>query len=232
MTVELSEQARSGDQESDDPTGGSRSGLRIVLVCVIVVALVSAAAAGGWLVGHRGSTTAVADNSVDAGFVRDMSTHHQQAVTMANYERDFSTNPTLQLLAYDIEDAQTFEIGQMQGWLDSWGLARGTARPTMAWMAGHGHLLSNGLMPGMASPAQMDQLETLKGTALDIDFLQLMIHHHQGGLPMAQYAAQHAEEPYVRNLANSMIIAQSGEIVEMEQLLRQLGASPLPAPTS
>ena len=43
------------------------------------------------------------------------------------------------------------------------------------------------------------------GTALDIDFLQLMIRHHQGGLQMEQYAIDHASESYVRLLANQML---------------------------
>ena len=85
-------------------------------------------------------------------------------------------------------------------------------------------------MPGMATPAQIDETGTLHGKALDIYFLQLMIRHHQGGLPMANYAAQHATQPYVRLLASKMVEAQSREIIQMEQLLRERGASPLPAP--
>ena len=101
----------------------------------------------------------------------------------------------------------------------------------MSWMAGHSHLEPDGLMPGMATPAELDKLETLTGKPLDIYFLQLMIRHHQGGLPMAQYAAEQATEPYVRNLAQKMAQAQSNEIVQMEQMLRQLGGTPLPAPS-
>jgi uncharacterized protein (DUF305 family) len=101
----------------------------------------------------------------------------------------------------------------------------------MAWMGGSGHLGSDGLMPGMATPSEIDKLETLHGTALDIMFLQLMIRHHQGGVPMAQYAADHAKADYVKTLAAAIVSAQSSEIVSMEQVLRQLGGAPLPAPT-
>jgi uncharacterized protein (DUF305 family) len=59
-----------------------------------------------------------------------------------------------------------------------------------------------------------------------------MIHHHQGGLSMMQYAEQHASKAYVQNAAQKMEQAQSTEIVAMEQLLRQLGGTPLPAPAS
>ena len=120
----------------------------------------------------------------------------------------------------------------MQGWLDTWDLSRSSSLPQMSWMTGHDHLTTDGLMPGMATEAQMTQLESMTGPAMDILFLQLMIHHHQGGLPMEQYAVAHATEPYVRNLAGKMLQLQTSEIVAMEQLLRQLGGAPLPAPTS
>jgi uncharacterized protein (DUF305 family) len=83
----------------------------------------------------------------------------------------------------------------------------------------------------MATPAQMTKLETSHGKALDILFLQLMIHHHQGGLPMAQYAMNHASEPYVRYLASRMYSLQSSELQQMEQMLAKLGGHTLPAPT-
>ncbi len=112
---------------------------------------------------------------------------------MAGYTRLHTTNASVLLLANDIYDDQTFEIGEMQGWLDSWGLTRSTTLPTMGWMTGHS-LDADGLMPGMATPAEISHLQSLTGNALDIDFLQLMIRHHQGGLQMEQYAADHAVE--------------------------------------
>ena len=85
-------------------------------------------------------------------------------------------------------------------------------------------------MPGMATQSEINKLLSLTGKPLDIYFLQLMIRHHQGGIPMAQYAAAHAGRAYVRDLARKMVQNQSNEIVTMEQLLRQLGGSPLPPP--
>jgi uncharacterized protein (DUF305 family) len=221
------------NEEPDTEALAPRRGVVRALVAVIVIAVLAAAVAGGYAWGHheRGSAAAPSMSSVDAGFARDMSTHHQQAVTMAAYTRDNTDDPAVRVLAYDIESSQNFQIGEMQGWLDAWGLPRQSQEAPMVWMAGHDHLAADGLMPGMATPAQMTKLQTLHGKALDIDFLQLMIHHHQGGLPMAQYGADHASSPYVRALAQSILTAQSSEIVSMEQMLRQLGATPLPAPT-
>jgi uncharacterized protein (DUF305 family) len=220
------------EEQQATPPAAARSPLTLVLVVVIAVAALVIAGGAGWLLhgsGRPSSSTAVTANSVDAGFARDMSTHHTQAVTMAGYERDNTSNPELKVLAFDIETSQEEQVGEMQGWLDSWGLSRQSALPEMGWM---GHPLAAGsLMPGMATPGQMTKLESLHGKALDILFLQLMIHHHQGGLPMARYAMMHAKKPYVRYLAGRMYSLQSAELQQMEQTLLQMGGHTLPAPT-
>ncbi len=204
--------------------------LRRALLVVIAVAVLAIGVTAGWIAGNRDTASTVTDSSVDAGFARDMSAHHAQAVQMAGYARDHTSDQSIKLLAYDIETAQYFELGEMQGWLDNWRLSRNSARPVMSWMAGHDHVEANGLMPGMATPAEIDKLETMTGKPLDVYFLQLMLRHHQGGVPMAKYAAEHAKEPYVRNLATKMYTNQSKEIIQMERVLRERGASPLPAP--
>jgi uncharacterized protein (DUF305 family) len=205
--------------------------LRRVLVTIIAVAALVLAGCAGWLLrGDSSSASMPAPGSVDAGFAQDMTVHHIQAVTMAGYERDNTRDPQLRVLAFDIETSQQFQVGQMSGWLDSWGLSRNNPHP-MLWMgAEHAEHVVNGLMPGMATPDQMTELANARGKALDVLFLQLMIRHHQGGLPMAQYAVQHASEPYVRTLAGQVISAQTSEIVQMEQLLRQRGGTPLEKP--
>jgi uncharacterized protein (DUF305 family) len=224
MTADLDTAADLGTEEA-----APSRGLRVLLIGILVVAALVIAGAVGWLLGNHGSSS-VSASSVDAGFARDMSAHHDQAVQMAGYTRDHTDNQSIKLLAYDIETAQYVELGQMQGWLDGWGLSRSSNIPQMSWMSGHHHLEANGLMPGMATQPEIDKLLSLTGTPLDIYFLQLMIRHHQGGIPMAQYAAAHAGQSYVRDLARKMVQNQSNEIVTMEQLLRQLGGSPLPPP--
>jgi uncharacterized protein (DUF305 family) len=228
MTADLDETV----SESPVAPAGHRSPIVAVLAGLIVVALVAAGVALGYVWGNsgHGSTSVPSDSSVDVGFARDMETHHEQAVQMAGYERDNTANSALHVLAFDIETSQEFQIGQMQGWLDGWGYGRQTSNTPMLWMGGTDHVGADGLMPGMASPAEISKLESMHGKALDIFFLQLMIRHHQGGIPMAQYAVDHAKAGYVKTLAAAIVAAQSSEVIAMEQTLRELGGAPLPAP--
>jgi uncharacterized protein (DUF305 family) len=204
-----------------------------LLLAVIAVALVVAGGALAVVTGI-GRPAVPDDNSVDAGFARDMSIHHDQATQMAQVVRDRGTDPAVRLLAFDIETQQLGQMGQMLGWLQSWSLSPETGRAHLGWLpagSGHVHDASAGaLMPGMATPGEMAKLRSLSGRSLDVYFLQLMIRHHQGGLPMARYAAEHASVGYVRDLAQKVVSAQSGEIITMEQMLRERGGQPLPAP--
>ena len=209
------------------PAGSRR--LRVLLALVTAVALLAAGAALAVLTGLGGSRPP-GETSVDAGFARDMATHHAQAAEMAQVVRDHGTDPTVRLLGYDIETQQLGQIGQLRGWLQSWGLTADSDIPAMAWMASPGHhaAAAGTPMPGMATTAELDRLRSLSGRALDVYFLQLMIRHHRGGLAMATDAAEHASRPYVRDLAGRMAQAQQAEVVTMERLLRERGGRPLP----
>ncbi len=96
----------------------------------------------------------------------------------------------------------------------------------MAWM---GHPV-DGLMPGMATPEQVSQLETLPVDQAEVLFLQLMIRHHQGGLSMARDGAEYGRTPEVRRLAQNFVDVQQVEIATMTTMLAERGAEPLPFP--
>jgi uncharacterized protein (DUF305 family) len=80
------------------------------------------------------ATSLPGEASVEAGFARDMSVHHAQAVAMAEAIRDRTTDPELKLLATDIALGQQGQIGRMSGWLDEWGLNQTSTATPMAWI--------------------------------------------------------------------------------------------------
>ncbi|ROZ88901.1 DUF305 domain-containing protein [Gordonia sp. OPL2] len=85
-------------------------------------------------------------------------------------------------------------------------------------------------MPGMATTAEMNRLRSLRGAEADVYFLQLMLRHHEGGMPMMQYAADPANvsQDYVRALATAMEQTQTKEISVIQQMLAERNAAPLP----
>jgi uncharacterized protein (DUF305 family) len=170
---------------------------------------------------------------VDAGFSRDMARHHLQGVEMANLALERSDDPAVRGLAFDISETQNNQTGRMHGWLSLWGLPPTGGEP-MTWMGDGGHgghsTGEGGLMPGMATEAELAELRSLSGTAFDVEFLRLMIRHHQGGFDMAEYAAEHASVPAVARLAGTIAETQSAEVGTMTDMLAARGGTPLPAP--
>ncbi len=188
----------------------------------------------------------VSPNAVDIGFAQDMNYHHAQGVTLAQIAQNNTTNADVKAIAYEIDTEQTTEIGMMQGWLDLWGQPRSNIGPRMTWMSSGGSMpgmqmggatvqmtvsaadaADGAVMPGMATNTEISKLRSLKGQASDIYFLQLMIRHHEGGVPMMAYAAAHAAVPIVRTQASKMEAAQQNEVSVMTQMLSERGAAPL-----
>ncbi|MGW3352795.1 DUF305 domain-containing protein [Nonomuraea rubra] len=198
-----------------------RRGVLVVVTAVLVVAL-STLAFRLWYLWPP------ADTSVEAGFARDMQTHHAQAVRMALIVRDRTTDREVRTLAYDIATTQQQQAGQMYAWLDMWGLSQASLGPRMAWMRQDHHTGAGAAaMPGMATPAQLKQLEQAGGKDAEILFLRLMITHHQGGVQMAQ-AAQRSSQPQVRRMAGAILAAQNAEIGLMRRMLTARGATETP----
>ena len=165
------------------------------------------------------------DNSAEAGFLRDMSTHHAQAVEMSMIAHANSTNPQIVTLAGDIALTQHGQIGYMQAWLRDWHLSPTGSQPPMAWMPDAAGSVQNGLMPGMATPEQLATLRKATGTDLDIQFLTLMRQHHLGGIHMAQGILAQSDNEDVTWLAQTMVTAQQGEINLIDSLLKQIQQS-------
>ncbi len=211
----------------------SRSTRRMVLAgaCVLLLALglvalmvvrPSAASPSGT---SSAAQSAPAEDSVDAGFARDMAIHHQQAVEMSFIVRDRTDDEDVRRLAYDIINTQANQRGMMLGWLEMWGLPKSAAGPPMEWM---GHTLTptgdGSLMPGMATDAELAALTAAKGEKAEVLFLRLMTVHHRAGADMARAAAGAAKTDAIRNLAAGMVRGQESEIGLMADMLKNRGA--------
>jgi uncharacterized protein (DUF305 family) len=166
------------------------------------------------------------DDSPEAGFARDMMIHHAQAVQMAEIVRDRTENEVIRALAQQITLTQRAEIGHMQGWLAAWGLPSTRDEPAMSWM---GHP-TEGNMPGMASPEELNRLMEASPGEADTLFLLLMIPHHKGTIPMIKAVLDRTDRPEVRRLVEYMAASQQQEIELMRGMLRQEDMAPVAIP--
>ncbi|MFJ4090558.1 DUF305 domain-containing protein [Kitasatospora sp. NPDC089913] len=204
------------------------------LAAALALALgVPALVAGGTSASGTSSLSVPADDSPEAGFARDMATHHQQAVDLSFIVRDRTTDEPTRTLAFDIINTQANQRGMMMGWLDQWGLTQHSPAKPMAWMAmgGHGHgadyqAHDGSLMPGMATNTQLAKLRSLSGREAEVFYLQLMLEHHKGGVEMAQGYVDMARNESEKRLAQSMVIGQTSEIGLITDMLKDRGAAP------
>jgi uncharacterized protein (DUF305 family) len=158
----------------------------------------------------------------DVRFMQDMILHHAQALEMTRLVPDRSGWEDVRLLARRIDISQGSEIALMRRWL----LERGEEAPDplgqdhaghaapdaghgahAAHHAGHGDPAldphaDHGDMPGMLTPAQLQELAEARGDDFDRLFLEFMIFHHEGALTM------------VADLFASPASAQGGDIFE------------------
>jgi uncharacterized protein (DUF305 family) len=165
------------------------------------------------------------DSSVEAGFARDMSSHHAQAVELAMLAHEKASDQEVRDVGADIALTQQAQIGMMQTWLREWNLSPTGTQPRMEWMPDGGGDLRDGLMPGMATDAERAQLRAATGREFDILFLRLMRQHHLGGIHMAEAAVAESDNFDVDWLAQTMVDGQRREITDLTALLTRLGGA-------
>ena len=209
-------------REVDLSAWSRRSQLTAAAIAAALLLLTGFAA--GWLT-TRPSWPAEA--SADAGFARDMSEHHGQAVEMAMIAYRNATVDEIRTIASDIVITQQGQIGMMQTWLQTWGLGPNSSQRPMAWAPDGAAALDGNRMPGMATREEIGKLRAATGKQVDILFCQLMQRHHLGGIHMVDEVLKLSPRPEVRALAEAIKRAQSYEVSRFEQLLTDLGAQPL-----
>ncbi|WP_307783883.1 MULTISPECIES: DUF305 domain-containing protein [unclassified Salinibacterium] len=155
-------------------------------------------------------------NDTDIGFFTDMALHHEQALAMCQRVLGRDNGDSVQSLAADILQNQSFERGVMHTWLTVWGESTAPPETVMAWM---GMEMPAVEMTGLATDEQMSSLSTTTGMDQGRLFLNLMRAHHVGGVHMAAYANEHAAVSTVRATAERMDVIQTYEIGIIDQLL-------------
>lgn len=191
-----------------------RSPLNVLLAAIIVVL---ASAGIGYAIG--GSSSELAHNEVDTGFLQDMRIHHEQAVVMSLVYLEAAPDGRrlLRDIAREIVTAQSTEVGRMVQMLRLFGASETNETDVaMSWM---GMPVPLDKMPGLATDAELQTLRRSTGAKADQVFAELMIAHHEGGIHMAEFAIEHADNAEVVAMARAMVKAQSSEVNELKKLM-------------
>lgn len=153
-------------------------------------------------------------------FALQMIPHHAQAVELAGILEPRAADENLRYFAQDVAQIQQAQIVQMRDWLPLWRqLTIGFERPSP----------QAAVAMGMASAQEIAELQAVQGRAAETRFLQLMIRHHQGALPMIEQGlAEVKTEGLPRRLIEAMGKSQTGEIRSMERWLQERGGQTLP----
>lgn len=197
-------------------TDGQRRSIFSPVAAIMLAVLVIIASTGA-VMALRGDDPG--GDSVEAGFLRDMVTHHGQAVEMSLIVYRRTTSEDMVTMTYDMATTQQAQNGMMIATLDLWDLSQTGSEPAMSWM---GHP-TTGLMPGMATSGQVESLRTLPPDQADVLLLQLMIVHHRAGVDMANALLERSDNDDARRLAMAFSRSQETEIANMDAMLVDRG---------
>ncbi|MFC4012153.1 DUF305 domain-containing protein [Nonomuraea purpurea] len=148
-------------------------------------------------------------NEADVMFAQMMTTHHQEAIEMADAARTRASSKEVKKLAAKMSATRQAEVQTMRGWLSAWG------EPLPAADAAHASA-------GGSSDGDVKKLLAAKGPAFDKEFLTLMIAHHKEAMTMARAELDHGKNPQAKELAEKMEKTQEAEMEQMEKLLYKL----------
>ena len=187
-------------------------------VVTLVVALCFLSGVVGWWIGRP---TDPSFNDVDVGFLSDMETHHQGAISLAFNYLGRGNDALVAQIAREVILEQSQEISVMNSYLNQAGPRKSENDDVaMDWM---GLAVPLDRMPGMPTPQQTNDLRASTGAQADEIFTRLMINHHAAGVAMADYAAAHGENDDVKRLATAMSKVQRSEIAELNHRRTTLG---------
>lgn len=134
-------------------------------------------------------------------FLTGMIDHHAMAVMMAELCMERAVHEELRQLCEQIKTAQTEEITTMQGWLEEW----------------YGVSYEPQMKQG--EEKKMEQLASLSGSDFEIEFMQMMIRHHEKAIREGLRCMNRAYHAELKSLCENIVATQSEEIELMEQWL-------------
>jgi uncharacterized protein (DUF305 family) len=178
------------------------AGTACIVVAVALIAVL-------WVFWAPGPDRVETVGDIDRHFIEQMIPHHENAVLMAELALPESEHSELRELAANIRRDQSREIDQMRSWYRSW---YGVDAPRNGERDDR---LGRGMM-GMGMMDEHTDLALLEAARpFEQEFIRQMVPHHRMAIMMAQMVLRGSERAEIRELARSIIEAQSREIEQM-----------------
>ena len=173
------------------------------IVLFIAVITVSGVSLAGYQYMQKTNHAREASVVAEQQFMEQMTSHHIDAIEMAQLAEQKAQTTSVKTLAGGIIVAQTQEVARMKTWYKQW---YRKAIPEMA------------MMPGMMMNDGMDMNKLSSASDFDLEFIDQMLTHHESAVTMAKAILPKAVHQDITTLANSIITTQSQEIAQMKIL--------------
>jgi uncharacterized protein (DUF305 family) len=142
----------------------------------------------------------------DLQFLDTMMAHHESAIDMAKIASAKASHVELKRSAMKMVTLQEEEISRLQDWREQ-------------SYRGHPKAV-NMRLPGMMDSMKGVDVDTLKATVgqeFDLLFLDMMIPHHEGVIPMAKDALERSHDSRIKDLVKHIMTEQQKEIRQMKE---------------
>lgn len=148
------------------------------------------------------------DPSLD--FLYEMIPHHEAAVSMSENLLDYGSNTKVKELAAAIIKEQLSGIKQMKALLDELkNNPQVDKKKEAEYLKGYEKAFNE----------MMEEMDEEKPTGnINLDFLEEMIPHHEGGIDMASNILKYTNSKELQKIANQIIANQSKQVKQMEKL--------------
>jgi uncharacterized protein (DUF305 family) len=140
----------------------------------------------------------------DERFIDAMVPHHQGAIEMAEVALENAEHEEIEQLSRNVVSSQQAEIEELKAIKKE---EFGTPRVPME--------MSQEQMRSMGMTTNPQELA--KREPFDKAFIDAMVPHHMSAIEMARVALENSDNPQIKELAESIISAQQGEIEQMKQ---------------
>lgn len=155
-------------------------------------------------------------NYADSDFAKRMIVHNQQGIQMAEIAKKNAEDEDVRQLAASIREALSNSTEQYSKWLTEWN-EEYFELSYFPEEEGHDAYPTH---PGMASLNDLHSLRSATGSAVDEQFLRLMIAHHEGAAEMAEgVASDRMQFGAMISLKNETLNNQANEVQRMKLML-------------